>query len=89
MSVLTPSTTQQIAEIAQWLSTQRDEDMDLETRFLGTRKNRDSMLGEMRFLVNAAHAPGATGERLDLYLKYLKSRQDAVIEINSLLAAIE
>jgi hypothetical protein len=47
------------------------------------------MLGEMRFLVNAAHAPGVTGDRLDLYLKYLKSRQDAVIEINSLLAAIE
>ena len=89
MSILTPTTTQQITEIAQWLSTQRDEDMDLETTLLDTRKSRDAMLGEMRFLVNAAHAPGVTGDRLALYLKYLKSRQDAVIEINSLLKAIE
>lgn len=89
MSVLAPSATQQIAEIAQWLSTQHDEEMDLETTLLDTHKNRDAMLGEMRFLIRTAHAPGVTSERIALYLKYLKSRQDAVIEINSLLAAIE
>lgn len=85
-----PSTTQQIAEIADWLSKQTEEyssDTIQSSRTLCI--SRDSMLGEMRFLVNAAHAPGVTSDRLTLFLGYLKSRQAAVIEINSLLKAIE
>lgn len=86
MPILTPTATQQIAEIADWLSKQTEEYQSNTIQFSRTLcMSRDSMLGEMRFLVNAAHAPGVTSDRLALYLKYLRSRQTAIIEINLLL----
>ena len=73
-------------EIAQWLSTQHDDYPSDTIPFLKPfGHERGIMLGEMRFLVNAAHAPGATSDKLAIFLGYLKERQAAIVEINLLL----
>ena len=85
MPILTPSQSQQIAEITQWLNTQADGEIDIVTQLQQARDYRDTLLGEMRFLIQVANDPNVTQERIATSLFYLKERQAKIIKINALL----